>query len=42
MKTVSEYKIMWIKSGAYKTTPFAVWYNAQVNKLIGSWMVKAA
>ena len=42
MKTQAEYKLLWIKSGAYKTIPFAVWYDQQVAKLIGSWMAKAA
>ena len=42
MKTQAEYKVMWIKSGAYKTVPFQVWYDRQINKMVDSWMVKAA
>ena len=42
MKTVAEYKVLWVKSGAYKTVSFAVWYDRQVKNLINSWMVKAA
>ena len=42
MKTKAEYQIEWVKSGAYKTVPFQVWYGRQVSKLIQSWMVKAA
>ena len=42
MKTVAQYKVLWIKSGAYKTVPFAAWHNRQVNKLVDSWMIKAA
>lgn len=42
MKTQAQYKAEWIKSGAYKTVPFKVWYDRQVNQLVNSWMVKAA
>ena len=42
MKTQAEYKVLWIKSGAYKTIPFAVWYDRQINNLVNSWMINAA
>lgn len=42
MKTVAQYKVLWIKSGAYKTVPFQAWYDAQVKDLVNSWMTKAA
>ena len=38
MKTKAEYKLLWVKSGAYKTVPFQVWYNRQVDNLVNSWM----
>ena len=42
MKTQAEYKVLWVSSGAYKTIPFAVWYDRQVSKLVSSWMTKVA
>lgn len=42
MKTAAQYKIEWIKSGAYKTISFQAWYDRQVKDLVNSWMVKAA
>ena len=42
MKTQAEYKVLWVSTGAYKTIPFAVWYDQQVAKLVNSWMVNAA
>ena len=42
MKTEAEYKVLWVSTGAYKTIPFAVWYDRQINKLVDSWMAKAA